>query len=115
MFDFTMPFFIQLNYWFDLTPGALSGFFQSVVFGVFAVLIILVIILRIIERRSKADRFAVRLFNSLAQLGIVVGCLGFLFLFFGFEAIPFFGAKFWYLFLGLIFYTIKVKLKIYAM
>lgn len=99
MLDFSA--IIKPAYWFDLTPAPLATLTESIVFVVFALLIVSGVAFRIWGRQKKVDRFLSRLFHDLARLVITMGCLGFVLLFFSFEQIRLLGARFWYLFWGL--------------
>jgi len=83
---------LTLQYWFDLRPAMLVPAGQVVFTGALAALIALSIIAGLIKLRGGVYRgFWKRLYSfGLANLAI-----GLLLLFFNYESVPFFAARFW--------------------
>lgn len=96
MIDFTTV--LQPKYWFDLTPSPMSGISEKVLLAFFGIIFIAGLVLRAMERRKKIERFLARAVHRAARVGLTMGALGILFLFFSFEQARLFGARFWYLF-----------------
>lgn len=95
MIDFSTV--LQPKYWFDLTPGPMSGTSEKILLAFFALLFIAGLVLRTMERRKKMERFVARAFHRGAHIGLTMGAIGIIFLFFSFEQVRLFSALFWYL------------------
>lgn len=100
----------QLDFWFRLDPVGLSTVFETAFFFLFAILIILASVSRIIARQKKGDRFSVKAYKLLGQMFMTMGILGMLWFFFTFEEIYFLGARFWFLvwLIGLIVWLVGI-------
>lgn len=83
---------LTLNYWFSVNPGALNNLgFKLLMF--FTAILLLIGIISIILKRKKGIYRGV--FNSIYDFSVANFILGLLFLFFHYENIPFFTARFW--------------------
>ncbi len=102
------------SFWFDLTPNALSPFFEQLFFVVFAVLIIGGAVLRIVAKNKMTDKYARIIAKHGAQIAFVAGVTGFIIYFFTFEEIQFFGSRFWFLVWGIGIIVALVRLFRYA-
>ena len=92
---------IQPAFWLNTNPLALSLASQRLLFIAFAAFLILGAIVRMVAVRRKEDKHVTEVFNRAGRLGVTMGLIGLIIFFFSFEQIPFFGARFWYLFWGL--------------
>lgn len=83
-----------LEYWFSVNPGALSslGFYVLVIF---VALFLLTGIASMVLKRKKSVYRGV--YNSIYDFSVVNFILGLVFLFFHYENIPFFTARFWFI------------------
>ncbi len=90
---------MSFSYWFSLTPPALS-LGHARVWGVIGLLLIVAaIIVRRMARRQQGPEFLKQPWVRAARLLTTSGFFLWLFLFFRYERIPFFGARFWLLLL----------------
>lgn len=96
MFDLSS--LLSPRYWFDLTPTSLTGLTERILLVFFLVVFAVGLFFRLIERRKRFDRFKSRAWQRLSRVGLTMGVFGWLILFFGFEQIRLFGARFWFLF-----------------
>lgn len=87
----------SLSFWFTLQQNALSPGFARGFFILFALVVIVGAVIRLISRQKKDDRYVKRLYRKAAALAITMGLLGLLWLFFAFEEVYLFGARFWFL------------------
>jgi hypothetical protein len=83
---------LTLNYWFSVNPGALSNLGFNVLLSFTAILLIIGLISIVLKRKKGIYRGA---FNSIYDFSVANFILGLLFLFFHYENIPFFTARFW--------------------
>lgn len=97
---------LTLSYWFNLRPDQLTPLAQKLFIAFFVILIILTIITAILKKKGSLYRgFLKRLYN----FGLSNSLIALLFLFFNYEIIPFFSARFW---LGL--WVIMMLIWLYA-
>lgn len=94
MIDFSV--FLQPNYWFDLTPAPLSSITIYFLLGFFVASVLAGWVIRFFQKRRSRDRFVQKVFQSIIRLLMTTGGLGLVLLFFSFEQVRFFGARFWY-------------------
>ena len=80
---------LSLSFWFDLSPVAFSPIPQTILFFLFALLILLASVGKIIARQKKGDRFAVSLYRRIATMLTTFGILGLIWFFFTFEEVYF--------------------------
>lgn len=100
---------LTFNFWFNLRPGSLSESFRSFLIMLIIILLLATIIL-FIKKRQKG--FYRHLYGNLYDFSLINALIGFLMLFFNYELIPFFSARFWYiLWLGIgawwLFYVLQ--------
>ena len=110
----------SLRYWFTPNPGALSD--QTALFfvGIFGFFLLIKILLRMMGRQylvslSKYHKQAV---FRVEHFFLTMGLLGFLWLFFAYEMIPFFSGRYWFAAWGMgallwayvIFYHIRFEI-----
>jgi phosphatidylserine synthase len=93
----TMLNIFDFTFWFDLTPVRMGSLFSSTFFVVFAGLIIAAASMRIAKRNAGVDKAMKRFLENFSGKATTWGILGFLWLFFSFEEISFFGSRFWFL------------------
>ena len=87
----------SLSFWFSLQQNALSPGFARAFFILFALIVIVGAVIRLMSRQKKEDRYTTRLYRKAAAVGITMGLLGLVWLFFAFEEVYLFGARFWFL------------------
>ena len=83
---------LTLSYWFALRPEMLQPWAQKTFIGFVILLIVLSTLLSIIKRRGGIYR---RFFRQFYNFSVTNSLIGLLFLFFNYEAVPFFAARFW--------------------
>ncbi len=114
--DFSQIF--SLSFWFNLSSTGLSTTYERGFFFLFALLIVLGSVSRIMAKNKKDDRFMVKAYKYVGKMFMTMGVLGLLWFFFAYEQIYFFGARFWFLvwLIGLIAWVVwivwYVKVKI---
>jgi amino acid transporter len=91
-----METLLSLGYWLDVTPPPLSRAFLGAVFAVFALFVVAGLFARVRARR-QARKDLVELFGRVGRATTTMGVIGLVLLFFSYEQIRFFGARFWYL------------------
>jgi amino acid transporter len=87
----------QGSFWFDLFPSALSPLFERGFFFLFAAIVFAGAALRIIARRSEYDRDQKLIMRTVATACTVMGLAGLVWLFFTYQEVYLFGARFWFL------------------
>lgn len=105
---------LTLEYWFSVNPGALSSL-GFIILVIFTALFFLLGVAAIVVKRKKSVYRGV--YNSIYDFSIANFILGLVFLFFHYENIPFFTARFWFIvwFLGIalwIYFIVKKIKKI---
>lgn len=85
---------LTLEYWFSVNPGALSSL-GFIILVIFTALFFLISIAAIVLKRRKSVFRGV--YNSIYDFSVANFILGLVFLFFHYENIPFFTARFWLL------------------
>lgn len=93
------------KYWFSVNPGALLNLGFNLLLALTIVLLILGLVTIVLKRRKGIYR---GVFNSLYDFSVANFILGLIFLFFHYENIPFFTARFW-----LAFWAIGIVLWLY--
>lgn len=93
---------LTTHFWFQNTPPPLLPSNERLLFAVFAVLLILGAIIRMVGSHRKEDRHVTEMFSRFGRLCVTIGLLGLLFFFFTYEQIPLLGSRFWFLALGLL-------------
>ncbi|MFA5155722.1 MAG: hypothetical protein WC453_04840 [Patescibacteria group bacterium] len=83
---------ISVHYWFDLSPEPLLPKAQMALIGLVVLLAILAIATLIIKRRGGLYR---GFLNRLYSLWAINTIIGLILLFFNYETVPFFSARFW--------------------
>ncbi|MBI4434635.1 hypothetical protein HY635_02355 [Candidatus Uhrbacteria bacterium] len=91
----------MLGYWFSLTPPSLSMVHQRLWGGIAAACIIAALLVRRLLIRRLSKRFLQQPWQRLARLLAWTGIILLVLLFFRYEGVPFFGARFWILLLAL--------------
>jgi Ca2+/Na+ antiporter len=88
---------LEIDFWFRLNPLGLSPFFERSLFFLFALLIIMGSVSRIVARNRKEDYLMVKAYRHMGQMFLTMGVIGMFWFFFTFEQIYLFGARFWFL------------------
>ncbi len=91
---------LNFQFWFDRTPAPLEASSSRLLFGTFAVMLILGAIIRMVATRRTEDRYVTATFNRVGQMAVTMGMIGLVLFFFTYQEIPFLGSRFWYLFWG---------------
>jgi Na+-transporting NADH:ubiquinone oxidoreductase subunit NqrB len=103
---------LTLNYWFSVNPGPLTTLGFNLLIALTAIFFLLAVVAMILKGRKGLYR---GIFNRIYDLSVGNFIIGLLFLFFHYQNIPFFTAKFWLLIwlVGLViwFYFIIKKMK----
>lgn len=94
--NFLLPLF-DWHFWFDLTPTRMAAPFEAGFFALFALAIIAGAVMRMYVRNAKLEKYRAELFRRMAAIGTTAGIVGFVWFFFTFEEVQFFGARFWFL------------------
>jgi hypothetical protein len=110
--NFLFPL-IDWHFWFDLTPTRMAAPFESGFFALFALAIIAGAVMRMYVRNAKLEKYRAELFRRLAAIDTAAGIAGFVWFFFTFEEIQFFGARFWFLAIVLGVAIAKIRLYTY--
>ena len=85
------------KYWLTLAPAPLAGLTEKILLAFFIFVFAFGVFFRFKSHAKKQlDRIKSRTWQSLSHLGLIMGSLGLLILFFSFEEITLFGARFWY-------------------
>lgn len=104
---FTLPF------WFELQQTALVPQYNRAFFLIFAGMLVLSTIVRIVRRKwQKRDKYLARGFDRFANLLFAQGIFGLVLLWFNYEELYLLGARFWFLIwaiLGLIWFGSIVR------
>ncbi len=87
----------DIQFWFDLTPIRMAAQFEAAFFALFALVLIVGSILRMMVRNGKYDKYKAIVMKRAASLCSLMGVLGLVWFFFTFEEIQFFGSRFWFL------------------
>jgi small-conductance mechanosensitive channel len=82
------------TFWFNLRPGSMSGLPRNIFIGLIIALVIAAIVLLIAKKKKGIYR---KLFSSLYNFCLSNMIIGVMLLFFNYEIVPFFSARFWYL------------------
>jgi len=108
MFD--LATLLSPKYWFDLTPSPLAGLTVKILLGVFLLVFAAGFFFHFAKKGKRFDRFKTRVWQRLCSCGLTMGGLGLVFLFFSYEQIRLFGARFWYVFwlIGLLVWLISI-------
>lgn len=87
-----MTNFLTLSYWLDLRPEMLVPYAEGAFVGFIVFLAILAITVALIKSRGGIYR---GFFNRLYSFCLANAIIGSILLFFNYEAVPFFSARFW--------------------
>lgn len=98
---FNLQPLITASFWFARDPAPLLTINARLLFGVFALLFVLGVVVRVVARRRKEDRLVTETFRRIGQLGVTMGLLGLLLFFFAYQEIPFLGMRVWFLLWGI--------------
>jgi hypothetical protein len=83
---------LTLNYWFDLQPEALLPFAQKSLMWLVILLAAAALVIALIKNRSGVYR---GFFKRLYSFCLTNALIGLLLIFFNYETVPFFSARFW--------------------
>lgn len=87
-----MKHLLVWDYWFNLRPETISLFTQKVFIASIILLAILALIIALIKNRGGLYR---GFLNRLYSFCLINAIIGLLLLFFNYEIVPFFSARFW--------------------
>lgn len=107
--NFLLPLF-DWHFWFDLTPIRMAAPFEAGFFALFALAIIAGAVIRMYVRNAKLEKYRAEIFRRLAAIDTAAGIAGFVWFFFTFEEVQFFGARFWFLLIVLGAAIAKIRL-----
>ncbi len=88
---------ISLKFWLALNPGPLSDKFQLFLTWFFGGVLVLAVVFRFLVASQKKNLLLVRVWRRFFKLSLTMGLIGFVLLFFFYEGLPVFGARFWFL------------------
>lgn len=83
---------LTLNYWFDLRPESFSALGQKLFFGFVIILGILALLSAIFKKRAGIYRGLLKRLYGFCLSNAIIGLI---LLFFNYEMVPFFAARFW--------------------
>lgn len=81
-------------FWFNLRPGTMAQIYSQLLIALIIFLIVLAVCLFIAKRKKSVFK---KTFISLYDFAISNAFFGLLLLFFNYEIVPFFSARFWFL------------------
>ncbi len=90
---------VTWQFWFTLSPGSLTPFAQKSFVGLLIFFVFLAALLFMAKRRSGLYR---GFFKRLYTFSLVNALIGLILLFFDYELVPFFSARFWLALWGLV-------------
>ncbi|PJA47213.1 hypothetical protein CO172_02630 [Candidatus Uhrbacteria bacterium CG_4_9_14_3_um_filter_36_7] len=89
---------LKPSYWFNLQPEMMNNRVVQVFLTFFIFLFLLAMVVRMVARKHKVkDRYILKGFRQLSNGFFTMSVIGLFLVFFSYEAIPFFSARFWYL------------------
>lgn len=94
-----MQHLFSLSYWFNLRPESLSRVGQTFFIGLLSLFLLIIIVVFISRKRAGRYRGFLKRISNFSFGNLIIG--GFL-LFFNYEIIPFFSARFWLAVWGII-------------
>ena len=89
---------LTLKFWFNFKPGPLLPNFHAILVGFIILLIAYIILVRILFKNKKG--LHTEIINRTTTFAWVNAFLGFVFVFFNYELVPFLSSRFWYLVWG---------------
>ena len=87
---------LQPSYWFTLAPAQVDGLSGKIIFGVFALMFVIGIVMKIVSTHRVKDTYLLDIARKVIILLVTMGLIGSVLYFFSYERIRFFGARFWY-------------------
>lgn len=107
---------LSLSFWFNLRPGSMAQLYSYLLMGLIVLLFILAIIFFVAKRKKSLYR---KMLSNLYDFSVSNAFIGLLLLFFNYEIVPFFSARFWFLLWLIVsvvwlYYTLKELKKIPA-
>lgn len=106
--------FLSLDFWFGTNVSGITSGSQQFLFAIFAVLLVLGAIIRMVASRQNLDKYVTAMFAKLGNMGVVMGAFGLVILFFSYEQVAFLGNRFWYLIWIICLIWWIVRIVIYA-
>lgn len=92
-----MNMIFSLDFWFRLQPITMTPLFTRFFFILFSAFVIFGAMATIVARKKHDDRLLIKTYKKIAQMFYTMGWLGLIILFFSYQEVYFFGARFWYL------------------
>ncbi len=83
---------LTVEFWFNLNPGALIPLMQNLFISFIAILAVAAFLIAVIKRKKSAYK---GFFNRLYGFCLSNALIGLVLLFFNYEVVPFFSARFW--------------------
>lgn len=85
---------LSLSFWFNLRPGSMAQIYSYLLMGLIVLLFILAIIFFVAKRKKSLYK---KMLSNLYDFSVSSAFIGLLLLFFNYEIVPFFSARFWFL------------------
>lgn len=92
-----MPPIFSFSYWFDLTPEPFIPLALPVLAGFFGLVTAIGILAKIASKMRSGNLYWSKGGAKIASLGLTMGPIGFILLWFGYEQVQFFGMRLWLL------------------
>lgn len=86
---------LTLKFWFSFSPGPLLPNFHAILVGFIILLIAYIFLANILFKKKKG--LHIEIINRITTFAWVNAFLGFVFVFFNYELVPFLSSRFWYL------------------
>ncbi len=88
----------SIQFWFNLYPPKLTPLFNyTLIFATTFFLLGAILFTYLKKSKGESKNFYLEGFRRLYEFSLTQAIIGFLFIFFNYQAIPFFSARFWYL------------------
>jgi hypothetical protein len=85
---------LSLSFWFNLRPGSMAQLYSYSLMGLIVLLFVLAIIFFVSKRKKSLYK---KMLSNLYDFSVSNAFIGLLLLFFNYEIVPFFSARFWFL------------------
>jgi len=105
---------LTLNAWFNINPGPLGDQLLTILTWFFIIVIVIGFGFRVLAKRQRG-KIQAKVWRRFGKLGLTMGILGFVVLFFFYEGVPFLSARFWLLvwFIGLIAWKVYILIYLF--
>ena len=85
---------LSLSFWFNLRPGSMAQLYSYLLMGLIVLLFVIAIIFFVTKRKKSLYK---KTLSNLYDFSVSNAFIGLLLLFFNYEIVPFFSARFWFL------------------